>query len=317
MTGTELLNLESKSVIFNIQRYCLHDGPGIRTTVFLKGCPLGCLWCCNPESFERKIEIGFLESKCILCGRCLEVCTKNAINPDLKNTEGYKIDYSNCNLCGDCVRACPSGALHFVGYEMTVDELYDEIESDASFFRLSGGGVTFSGGEPLVQIDFLQKIIEKCYHRNISTAIETCGHIPWENFEKVLKYVDYILYDIKHMDSKKHEELTGVTNKLILQNAKKLAERKTNLIFRVPLIPGCTDDEKNMNSIGELTKSLSIKELHLLPYHRLGKNKYKFSRAQYMLEDLGDMATTEKGRNTIKKSTSILEFYGLNVIVGG
>ena len=317
MSSKKVAKSTSTATIFNIQRYCLHDGPGIRTTVFFKGCPLRCIWCSNPESFNCNIEIQFFESKCIFCGNCLKSCTKQAINPEIKNNDRYKINNSLCDLCGTCVEACPSGALQLVGRAITIEAVYKEIIADLPFFQRSGGGVTFSGGEPLLQISFLQGLIEKCYLNNISTAIETCGYVPWENFKRIIERIDYVLYDLKHIDSKTHKELTGVPNEQILKNAQKLAKSKTNMIIRIPLIPGYTDDEKNINGIGEFVKSLSVKEVHLLPYHRLGKEKYKFTHNSYMLENLQDMATTETGRLLIKKSRLILESYGLKVFVGG
>ncbi|MEW6679510.1 MAG: glycyl-radical enzyme activating protein [bacterium] len=256
----------TKAFIFNIQRFCLHDGPGIRTTIFLKGCLLRCLWCCNPESF----------------------------NPDIEATT--------------------SGIM---AGKRSVKEVYKAIASDVVFFRNSDGGVTFSGGEPLLQIDFLEKIMEKCHQENINIAVETCGYAPWENFEKILKYVDYILYDIKQIDSRKHKAMTGVPNEIILENVKKISKQNTNLIIRIPLIPGYTDDEKNINGIGEFIKPLSVKEVNLLPYHRLGKDKYKLAKDIYKLANLKDMATTEEGRKSIKKCKAILESYNLKVFVGG
>jgi len=310
-------NIHLKAMIFNIQRYCLHDGPGIRTTVFFKGCPLRCLWCCNPESFDEKTEIVFSKIKCIACSRCLQVCKRKAINPNIKDTDGYKIDPALCNVCGDCVAVCQTGALELVGQAMRVDDVYEKIALDVPFFNRSNGGVTFSGGEPLLQIDFLQKILEKCKRKKINTAIETCGYVRWENFEKILKHTDHILYDIKHMDSKTHKELTGVPNDMILANLERVAQANVNLIVRVPLIPGYTDDEKNLQAIGKFVRPLAVNEINLLPYHRMGKNKYKHANQAYQLAKLKDMATTDTGKQVIKKCKRILESYDLKISVGG
>jgi len=310
-------NSDAKAIIFNIQRYCLHDGPGIRTTVFLKGCPLRCAWCANPESFNREIEIYFNESKCIYCGACKNACENDAINPDLKNTAGSKIDYKKCNKCGACVTACPARAISYMGREAKAYEVFSEILEDLPFYRKSGGGATFSGGEPLLQIDFLENILHQCYQSNINTAVETCGHVQWKNFKRIIDCIDYILYDIKHMDSASHKTLTGVDNSKILENARKLAGNRPEMIIRIPLIPGCNDDLDNIESAGDFISSISVKKVHILPYHRLGVEKYKFFNNIYPLQHLKDMATVESGRRKIKKIKKTLQSYGLDVYIGG
>ncbi len=241
----------SVSTIFDIQRNSFVDGPGIRTTVFFKGCNLRCRWCHNPESRNFEKEILFYQNKCTGCGRCKEITADN-------------IDF-----------ICFSDAKEICGKEYTVDEVFGEIIKDKTFYETSGGGVTFSGGECMLQIDFLTEILKKCKDTGIHTAIDTAGHISWESFEKILPYTDLFLYDIKTMDEKKHKEYTGVTNRLILENIKNLLKTGADIWVRVPVIPGFNDNEEEMRSIRSFfEKNGYPKKIELLPYHAMGEHKY-------------------------------------------
>jgi len=317
MSGINNKSKEKSAIVFNIQRHSIHDGPGIRTNVFLKGCPLSCIWCCNPESIKKEIEIGFDRSKCIKCKKCIEKCKFDAINPNIDDEEGYKIDDSKCVVCGKCIEVCPTSALSFVGRKITVDELLNEIESDNIFYKTSSGGVTFTGGEPLLQIDFIEEILKKTYENNISSSVETCGNVPWENFERIIPYVDFFLYDLKHMDTKTHKKYTGSENNLIISNLRKLSEKTDNIILRIPLIPGINDDDSNIKGIIKLVSDLNINEINLLPYHRLGIGKYISKKKDYHLLDLKDMQTTIKGREKIQKIKKMFEEKEIKVTVGG
>ncbi len=274
---------ERKGLIFNIQRYSLHDGPGIRTVVFLKGCPLNCPWCSNPESKSSKPQIGFYEKKCKECKRCLQVCEAQAIN-----FEGsYRVELEKCNLCGDCVKICPQEAITIFGRWISVQELLTEVMKDWPFYRRSNGGVTVSGGEPLNQPEFLKEFLRGCQQEGIHTAIETSGYASWMDIEEVLKYVDLVLYDIKHTNLEQHRKIIGVSNFLILENLKHIVvDLKKELILRVPVIPGFNDSIENMEKVAELSKLYGKKEVHLLPYHGYGKTKYKALNQEYPCEDL-------------------------------
>jgi len=258
---------ETYGRIFNIQRYSLNDGPGIRTVVFFKGCPLRCGWCCNPESFELQSHLTFNAEKCLGCGRCVEACPHGARSAD-------GIDESKCRLCGKCVEVCPSGALEMIGKPMTVEQVLDEVEKDRLFYESSGGGVTLSGGEILAQWRFAVNLMEALRAKYLHIAIETTGYAPWERVEKVVDGCDLVLYDLKHMDPALHKKYTGVSNELILRNALAIAEKGKDLIFRLPLIGGINDDENNVLEAARFAKEAGVRELHLLPYHRLGESKY-------------------------------------------
>jgi pyruvate formate lyase activating enzyme len=259
-------------VIFDIQRFSLHDGPGIRTTVFFKGCPLKCLWCHNPESINPDIELAFYTHKCINCGSCVRVCPTGALqNDDLK---GKKYDREICQFCWKCAEACPGEALKVQGKRYTVEEVLTEVLRDLPFYKQSGGGVTLSGGEPTFQFDFCLALLEACKEDNISTALDTSGFVLWERLERLLPFVDIFLYDIKHMDSEEHKRLTGVPNEVILENLLKLDKAGKPIEIRIPIIPSYNDSEKNIEAVSNFIKGLkSIKGVRLLPYHKLGLSK--------------------------------------------
>lgn len=249
----------NKAMIFDIERNSFVDGPGIRTTVFFKGCNLNCAWCHNPESQDFKPQLMFYNDKCKGCGKCAEVCP----------TPG------NCTLCGKCTFYCPVDARKICGKEYTVDEVFNEIIKDKSFYENSGGGVTFSGGECMVQIDFLCEILKKCKESGIHTAVDTAGYIPFENFEKILPYTDLFLYDIKIFNAQKHKQYVGVGNELILENLKKLFKSKAKILIRIPVIADVNDNVEEMQKIKSYLDSIGTPEkVELLPYHAMGENKY-------------------------------------------
>ncbi|NMC79127.1 MAG: glycyl-radical enzyme activating protein [Chloroflexi bacterium] len=306
-----------KGLIFNIQRYSIHDGPGIRTVVFLKGCPLSCLWCCNPESQSFAPELEFRASLCQHSGRCIAACPEDAIHPDPWVAAAEKIDRQRCTDCGACVEVCPSQALHLVGEWMAVEEALAEVLRDASYYRRSGGGVTLSGGEPLAQPDFSLAFLKACYEHNIHTAMETTGAVAWELYEKVLPFVDVFLYDIKHMDSEAHRRLTGVPNERILENARRLSRSRAQIILRLPLIPGLNTGTENLEATARLAAQLQVMEVHLMPFHQLGKDKYRHLGRTYTLEGLTDLRKNDDGRAQIQQAVEIMAAYGLETFVGG
>lgn len=264
-----------KGIIFNIQKFAIYDGPGIRTLIFMKGCPLRCIWCQNPEGLIPYPQLCYYERLCIHCHACIQVCPKNAIIHSINDT--HTIDREICNMCGKCVEGCPTGALNIIGKEITVNELIDEIQRDVKFFDSSEGGVTFSGGEPLFQAEFLYEALRKCRELSIHTAIETSGYSSQEVIQKISKHVNLFLYDIKIVNEETHRKYTGVSNKLILNNLRTLvlSGRGKDVIIRIPLIPTITDNDQNINDIIDLLVSLrDIEEVHLLPFHDVYE-KYK------------------------------------------
>ncbi len=272
---------ETTGRVFNIQRYSIHDGAGIRTLVFLKGCPLRCLWCSNPESQKGQPELGFIESRCAgveACGApCVSACPVAAIR--LNEAGKAVIDRGKCDVCGMCAEACSNDALKVVGQEMTVAEVMAEVEKDRPFYRRSGGGVTIGGGEPLAQHRFTAELLETARESYLHTAIETCGHATWPHFAAVLEHVDLLQFDVKHMDPVRHEELTGQSNELILDNLRKVSSIKSpqDVIIRIPVVPGYNDSVENIGATAEFAAGLGFRSIELIPYHRMGTSKY----AQY------------------------------------
>ncbi len=284
---------ESTATVFNIERHALHDGPGIRTLVFLKGCPLRCLWCSNPEGQSVEPELLFRAKDCTSCMRCVEVCPKNAIKvlADRVMFADDRIIYTDrelCDACGKCVSVCPAGAREIAGRKMTVSEVADEVLKDEIFYRNSGGGVTVSGGSPLIYPDFIRELFENLMGHGVHTAVETCGAVSWCSFEKVLELTSLFLYDLKHMNSEVHQEFTGKGNELILENIKKLDQTGAHIIVRVPIIPAFNDNRDDIGAIARFTMELSSKPaVHLLPYHTLGRSKYHHLEREYPLERQG------------------------------
>jgi len=299
----------TKGIIFNIQRYSIHDGPGIRTTVFLKGCPLNCWWCQNPESQLSGQEMIFWEDRCISCGACSTICPTGAIQ--IKN--GIPVtEKEKCILCGKCIEKCPALAREMIGKKMTAEEVLKEIEKDLVFYEESGGGVTFSGGEPLGQSEFLESLLNCCQEKKIHTAVDTSGYISWEILSKISSKVDLFLYDLKIMDNKRHKKFTGVSNELILENLKKLSSVHHNIFVRFPVIPGINDDYQNIKETGEFLSSLKVAQVNLLPYHYIGIDKYKRLGKKYKLADI-----QPPSKEKLSEVSAILRKYNLNVKLRG
>lgn len=264
--------------VFNIQRFSTEDGPGIRTTVFLKGCPLRCLWCANPESQAAEPQLVRRLSSCIGCGRCASSCPSGAIDAQLA------LDRVRCNACGECVSACPSGALSFYGVTRSVGEVFETVLRDAGCYANSGGGLTVSGGEPMLQPDFVAALFERACSAGIHTALDTCGYCDTELFERVLPLTGLILFDLKLMDPEKHREYTGVDNAVILKNAAWLAKKGAAMRIRIPLIPGINDSDENLEATAGFVAGFgSDCPVDLLPYHKFGLNKYGMLGMDYQL----------------------------------
>jgi pyruvate formate lyase activating enzyme len=274
-------------MILNVQRYSVHDGPGIRTLVFMKGCPLRCLWCSNPESQKTEVQLRVVPSRCVGCGKCVEVCPRQAIERSVDI--GTITDRRICIHCGKCVEACLYDARAVVGQYISVEQLLREVEKDKAFYATSGGGVTVGGGEPSLQHAFVRDFLRSCQDRWLHTAIETCGYAPWLNLKSVLEHVDFLLYDIKHMDPVVHKRLTGVSNKLILKNLERIAASfgELPIVVRVPIVPGLNDSEENIAATARFVSGLGrVLGIELLPYHRLGMSRYEEFGMVYKLGNI-------------------------------
>jgi pyruvate formate lyase activating enzyme len=284
MDITEKETLGETGSIFNIQRFCVNDGPGIRTCIFLKGCPLKCLWCSNPESQTNDFEIAFYPKRCINCFECENICASDAINV----TEGIvSLDRNKCLGCGQCAEICPSNALQLIGMVRTANEIVEIVCHDKVFYG-NEGGITLTGGEPLMQSDFSKEILRLAKNQNICTAIETCGYANWGELKKVIPYLDWVLYDVKHIDPQKHLHGTGVDNSRILENLKRLDfQKQNNLIIRIPVIPEFNTDKNSIQSfISFFSKLKNVQEINLLPYHSYGKGKYQALSRNYPMHEI-------------------------------
>ena len=291
-------------MIFNIQKCSIHDGLGLRTLVFFKGCPLGCLWCSNPESQLYKPEIMETPNRCINCGKCQAACPASAVSTD------YRIDRTLCTRCFKCVDSCYAESKRVAGKEYTVEELYREIEKDQPFYSLYGGGVTFSGGEPLAQGNYLKEIAKTCRAHGINVIVESCGCCAFEEFEESLPYINSMFLDIKHIDPKTHKTLTGVDNALILKNAERISAGGLPMTIRTPVIPGLTDAEENIRGIADFVASLaSAGEYELLAYHNFGESKYAALGRPYELKDVLPPSDDDMKR-LVKSAYEILRPHG-------
>lgn len=304
----DTIDYGAEGIVFNIQRFSVHDGPGVRTIVFLKGCPLSCKWCSNPESQSRHPIVMYDPSSCLHCGRCMDACARGAINPANK----YWIDRDKCGNCGKCAAVCPAGALVLKGKTMTVEEVIRELGKDATVFRRSGGGVTLSGGEPLMQSRFSAEILKACHMKGWHTAVETTGFGSESDIYTLFPQVDLVLMDIKSVDNEKHSEFIGASNELILKNAKLIA-KTAKTVVRVPVIPGFNNTDRDIKNICKFAKTLPcVNTVHLLPYHTYGQNKYALLGRQYEIPEIKSPSEDE-----MKHLKDIAENEGFRCVIGG
>ncbi len=311
----------ASGMVFDIKKYSINDGPGIRTTVFLSGCPLSCGWCHNPESQSLQPVLLYRANRCLGCGACMEVCPEGAITESnvsrrwtiesWETFDSMTTDRSKCTHCQTCAAACCSGAREFSGKEMSVSQVMAQVEREIPFYDQSGGGVTFSGGEPLMQPGFLSALLKACRKQEIHTVVDTSGFANWQVFEQIRGEVDLFLYDLKLMDSEKHREVTGVGNEVILSNLWKLSERGHRIVVRVPLVPGMNDDEQNLLASGKFLASLPrLESVELMGYHDIAQAKYEALGVEYKLVGL-----KSPGEEEMRNAAELLRSYGLNVVV--
>nr|WP_321412609.1 glycyl-radical enzyme activating protein [uncultured Carboxylicivirga sp.] len=301
----------SNSLIFDIKRYAINDGPGIRLTIFFKGCPLNCKWCHNPESISPQTQKMYAIQKCIGAQACIEVCPENALS---LTPEGIITDWNLCTICGKCAEVCPTKAIEMSGQQMDIDQLIKTIESESLFFDQSGGGVTFSGGEPLMHSKTLLQLLDECGKRHIHRVVDTSLFSRSEIVKQVAEKTELFLVDLKHLNDEKHRKYTGVSNQLILENIHLLSDINSDFWIRIPLIDGVNADEENIKKSAEFLSKLNWKSklVNLLPYHDIGRNKHLKLGSNYN----GD-GMTEPNQAIIERSIRIFSDYGIEAIVGG
>ena len=303
-----------RGLVFNIQRHSLHDGPGIRTILFLKGCPLSCRWCSNPESHAFERELSFEAAKCIGCAACLGACPAGAV---AKAGLGLSFNRAACAACGTCAETCYAEARTMEGREMSAEEAVAEVCKDEPFFRRSGGGLTVGGGEPLCQPDFAAAVLAGVRSRGLSTAVETSGHVPWESFAGVLPVTEYFLFDIKHTDAEKHKRFTGADTCLIQENLGKLTSVHPCVIARTPVVPGFNSSAEELLGIADVAVSHGIAEINFLPYHGYGSGKYGLLGKTYPMKSLMPLPGTQEIIALLESVKPDIQARGLKVKIGG
>lgn len=299
----------NSGVVFDIKRFAIHDGPGIRTTIFFKGCPLSCWWCHNPEGISSAPELMYIKRKCIACKTCVANCPSGAITLEGKQ---LILNRKLCSSCGVCAEMCPTGAIKLVGKQMSTEEILKELNKDILFFNQSQGGVTVSGGEPLMQVEFLKELLERLKHLKVHTVVDTCGYAERKSFELILPYVDLFLYDLKIVDDAKHKKYTGVSNEKIRENLEFLLQSEKSVLIRVPIVPAINDSEEDIEDLMDYLEHIGIKSnIHLLPFHNISE-KYDMLGKKFKLT--GELRASYEKISFIE---SKMKANGFHVKIGG
>ena len=307
MQNSSIITAEQEGMIFDIKHYAIHDGPGIRTTVFLKGCPLSCQWCANPESQKLSPEVMFDESLCVQCGACVNICPHNAIEFSGNQRLYHR---SICTGCGKCARACVFDAVELCGYPISVRTLWDRIKDDRAFWDQSNGGVTLSGGEPLLQSGFAGEFLRWCQDHKVHTAIETCGQVSEDAFSRILSLVDFVIFDYKLANSAKHKKYVGKSNEMITKNLLTLLKSSKEILIRMPLVPGINDAPEDLRKIGDLlSRAKPGVKLELLSYHQLGQGKYRKLGMDYLMKNV-----TSPTSDQVQVALGVLAQYNLCLV---